>query len=255
MRRRSFLSLAAIAAIPGFAQQAEKLPSGESIVDRYVQVTGGRAAYEKISSEVTTGRMEMPAQGIKASIKALRGKPGSRSIVDIEGVGKMEEGSNGSLAWEKSVMTGARVKSGVEQATALRAAAIDREHNWRNYFSAAEVQGLEDVNGESCYKVVLTAKAGKPETRYYSKASGLLLKVAMTMANPMGEIPAESVLSDYREVGGIKTPFKNEMSVMGQKMTMTIESVKYNAEIPAEDFALPPDIAALANKAPEKKDP
>ena len=253
MRRRSFLSLAAIA-LPGLAQQAEKLPSGESIVDRYVEVTGGRAAYEKITSDVTTGRMEMPAQGIKAALKSMRGKPGSRSIVEIEGVGKMEEGSTGSVAWEKSVMTGARIKTGTEQAIALRTAALDREHNWRNYYSSAENQGLEAVNGEDCYKVVLTAKAGKPETRYYSKATGLLMRLSMTMPNPMGEIPAETTLSDYRDAGGIKMPFKTEMNVMGQKMSLSFESVKFNVEIPAEEFALPPDIAALANKA-EKKAP
>ena len=254
MRRRSFLSLAALA-LPCFSQEAAKLPSGESILDRYIEVTGGRAAYEKITSDLTTGRMEMPAQGIKASLKSMRAKPGSRSIVEIEGVGKMEEGSTGGVAWEKSVMTGARIKSGAEQAIALRTAALDREHNWRNYYTAAENQGVESIQGEDCYKILLTAKAGKPETRYYSKASGLLVRMTMTMPNPMGEIPTETTVSDYRDVSGIKMPFKTEMSVMGQKMNLTFESVKLNVEIPAEEFAMPADIAALAAKPAENKSP
>lgn len=197
----------------------------------------------------------MPAQGIKANVKAMRSKAGSRTLIEIEGVGKMEEGSNGAVAWEKSVMTGARLKNGPEQAIALRTAAMDRDHNWRAYYTGAENQGIENVNGEDCYKIVLTAKAGKPETRFYSKESGLLLKMVLTIPNPMGEIPAETVMSDYRDAGGIKTPYRTEMSVMGQKMNMSIDSVQHNAEVTAVDLALPAEVAALAAKTIDKKPP
>ena len=35
---------------------------------------------------------------------------------------------------------------------------------------------------------------------------------------------------------------------MGQEFTMTIDSVKYNVDIPKDRFDLPPEIQALVNK-------
>ena len=39
----------------------------EALMDRYIEVTGGKAAYEKRTSEITTGTMEFAAQGLKGA--------------------------------------------------------------------------------------------------------------------------------------------------------------------------------------------
>ena len=46
--------LAALAASLSFAQ-TEALPKAETILDRYIEVTGGKAAYEKRKNEIETG--------------------------------------------------------------------------------------------------------------------------------------------------------------------------------------------------------
>ena len=65
------------------------------------------------------------------------------------------------------------------------------------------------------------------------------------MKTEMGEIPAESLVSDYRKVDGVLMPFLVKQKVLGQEFTVTLESVKNNAEMPKDRFALPDDVKAL----------
>src|ERR1019366_276453 len=102
MNRRVLLVLLACSAT-GFA--AGPLPSAESILDRYVQVTGGKQAYEKRKSEIAHGTVEFPALGIKGSVTRYAAQPDKYYyIVDIAAIGKMQTGVNGSIAWENSAI-------------------------------------------------------------------------------------------------------------------------------------------------------
>jgi hypothetical protein len=108
--------------------------------------------------------------------------------------------------------------------------------------------GIEAIDGKDCYRLVLTPKSGNPVTRWYDKESGLLLKTRIKAKTPMGEIEADSVLSDYRKEGEILLPHKLVQHAATLEIATTIESVKYNSEIPKERFALPDEIKALLNK-------
>jgi len=65
MNRRVLLVLLSCVA-GGFA--ADPLPSAESVLDRYVQVTGGKQAYAKRKSEIAHGTLVYTALGIKGTI-------------------------------------------------------------------------------------------------------------------------------------------------------------------------------------------
>ena len=60
---RRYLIVALIGVPALFA--ADPLPSAESILDRYVEVTGGKQAYQKRKSEISRGTLEYPSLGIK----------------------------------------------------------------------------------------------------------------------------------------------------------------------------------------------
>ena len=66
------------------------------------------------------------------------------------------------------------------------------------------------MNGEDCYKVLLTPATGKPETQFYSKKSGLLLKTTATAVSPMGEVAVEVEVSDYKNFDGILLPTRSK---------------------------------------------
>jgi hypothetical protein len=242
---RTYLIIVSLAA-SGILSAADALPTGSAILDKYIEVTGGKAAYEKRSTEISTGVMEFTGKGVKAHIISYHAAPNkSYSMVEIDGIGKMEEGADGSVAWERSALKGPRLKSGEEKAISMRGADIHNDVRWRDYFQKAESTGVEPIDGHICYRVVLTPKEGQPETRYYDKKSYLLVRTNMILKNEMGDIPAEMSVSDYRNVDGVLMPFQLKQKVLGQEFTVTHESIRINVEIPKERFALPEDVKAL----------
>ena len=244
MKRSSFLLF--WLAVGFVLNPADPPPTGEAILDKYIEVTGGKAAYEKIHSQITNAVMEFVGKGIKANVTMYHAAPASSyKVVDIEGIGKMEEGSDGSVSWERSTMKGARIKAGEEKAVSMRGADIGHDLRWRDYFRKAEFTGIEPIDGQVCYRVVLTPNDGQPETRYYDKNTNLLVRMSVIVKTEMGEIPTESVVSDYRKVDGQLVPFFLKQTVLGQEIAITLVSVKNNVSIPKNRFDLPPDVKAL----------
>jgi len=228
---------------------ADELPKAETILDKYVEVTGGKAAYQKIHSEIQTGTLEITAMGIKGKATAWRAEPNKTyTEIELEGIGKMQDGTDGTVAWSLSAMQGPHVKEGAEKSMAMIQSKFQSEVNWRDLYKKVETTGLETVDGKECYKVVMTPSEGKPITQYFDKQSNLMVKMSMTTQSPMGEIDVESFASDYRKEGDILMPHKMRQSAAGQEFTMTVESVQYNPEMPKNRFDLPDEIKALVNK-------
>ncbi|HTS31198.1 MAG TPA: DUF620 domain-containing protein [Bryobacteraceae bacterium] len=248
--RRFWTALALSWAAAALTRAADELPKAEAILDRYIEVTGGKAAYAKVHTETSTGAMELPAMGIKGKVTSYHAEPDLTLVeINIDGMGKMVDGSNGQVAWSMNAMQGPRIKEGPEKAEALLHAQFNGDLRWRDLYSRVETTGVESVDGKDCYKVVLTPKAGNPITKWYDKDSGLLLKMRIKANSPMGEIESDSMLSDYRKEGDILMAHKVVQHVATLETSMTIDSMRYNAEIPKEKFDLPDEIKALVNKA------
>jgi hypothetical protein len=249
MNRRFAVLL--LAFIPLFAAD-EALPSGASLMDRYIDVTGGKAAYAKHRSAIEYGHMEFAALGLKGTLVTYAAEPDKYySSADLEGVGKLEMGVTNGIAWENNPLTGPRIKTGEEKLQALREARLNSDYHWRELYAKAETTGSETVDGEDCYQVTLTPAEGKPVKMYFGKKSGLLRKTTLVAASQMGDIPAELIAQEYRVFGGILAPAKVLQKAAGQEFTITIDNVKENAEIPADRFDLPAEIKALLEKAPQ----
>ena len=242
------MSLAALLAAGALAA-ADELPKAETILDKYIEATGGKAAYAKIHSEISTGTMEFAAMGLKGQLVAYAAEPDKRvAEFTLPGIGKILDGTDGEIAWASSAIQGPRVKDGDEKAEALLEAQFNADSHWRDIFKSAETVAVEPVDGKDCYKVVVVSKAGKTITRWYDKKTNLMLKSVMISKSPMGELEATSVFSDYRKEGDILSPHKVVAQVAGRELTMTVEKIEYNAEIPKGKFDLPDDIKALVKK-------
>jgi len=230
------------------AKAAEALPKAETIVDKSIEASGGKAAFGKLHNQIVTGTMEMPAMGIKGTIVVTKAEP-DKSLAEIEitGLGNVKQGFDGKVAWEINPMQGARIKDGDELAGAKREAYF-HEENWRDVYKKAETVGAETIEGKDCYKVVLTPKEGNPATHYYDKKTGLLAKVSMTVTTPMGEVQSDTLLTDYRREGDLLLPHKILQSAAQQEFSLTFESYKSNVELPAGKFDLPDEIKALLKK-------
>jgi hypothetical protein len=228
------------------ADKAVDLPKGEAILDRYVEVTGGRAAYEKVTSRVAEGKFSMPKMNISGPLKSYQKAPSFFYVgIDLPGAGKIEGGYDGETAWENVQMTGPRILEGDELFGRVREARMDVDVNWRDLYTSAETVALEEVNGKPAYKVIVTPKNGPVETRFYDQESGLFVRLKIRPKTQMGEIDMVATASDYREVDGIKIPFQTTVAFAGQEIVTTTDKVEHNVEIPAETFALPDDIKKL----------
>src|SRR6266700_1310927 len=121
-RRTSLLLLLAARAL--FA--ADELPSAESLLDRFAQVTGGKQAYESRKTEFTKGTMEAAAQGLRGTVlRYMDGGGNYYSSLEIAGIGLVETGVHDGIAWERSDILGPRIMEGAERAHALREATLN----------------------------------------------------------------------------------------------------------------------------------
>jgi Protein of unknown function (DUF620) len=245
------LALALLFTAAPFFAADEALPKADTILDRFVEAAGGKAIFEKHHNEVMHGNIEFAGRGLKGTMTLYQVEPDqSRAVIEIEGVGKIESGTNGDVAWDNSAIQGPRIKKGVEKSDAFRDAAFNAGLYWRKLYTKAETTGVETVNGHECYKLVLTPKEGNPTTHFYDKKSGLLIKTATTRTTQMGDIAAEGYVEDYRKEGDILVPHKLSNKFAGQEVQITVQSFEFNVDIPKDRFELPDEIKALLNKAP-----
>lgn len=242
--------LAVLGALTGALASAQPLPKAETILDRYIQVTGGKAAYQKHTHETLTGTITFPEQGLSGQLTRYAMAPDKEySVVELGPIGKIESGYTNGVAWERSAILGPRLKTGDEKDQAAREAQFNGQAEWRIIFPKAETTGSESVNGEDCYKVLLTPVAGKSETQFFSKKSGLLLKTAATAVSPMGEVAVEVEVSDYKTFDGILFPTRSRQKAGAQQLEINITSVTTDQPFPAGIFDLPPEIKTLIDKA------
>lgn len=229
------------------AEQA--LPTAEQILDRHVEVTGGRAAYDKIENRVTKATLEIVGQGLSLDMTIYMARPNKNyTLIESELIGKAEKGTDGETAWELSMMTGPQIMKGKQKSDFLRDAEMDRLARWREEYASVESAGTEKVGETICYKVVLTQEDGPPMTLFFDPDSYLIAKMTMDLETPMGIVPMESFPGEFREVDGLLLAHGGTVKLAGQERRMTIHSVEHNVDLPADRFELPEEIRALMNK-------
>lgn len=226
-------------------------PTGEEIIEKYIEVTGGRAAYQKAKTRAITAKMAIAAQGLNGNISIWQKAPNmSYMTIELAGVGKIERGNNGEVAWEKNPLMGTRLLEGDEKYQADREADMYGDLNYKQNYSKIEYKGTAEVDGAKAHKVEMTGKTGNVETRYYDAESGLLLQNEMVAKSPQGEFPIVAASSDWQDVDGVKMPFKStqDFKSIGMQQVVEIVDVKTNVEIPDSKFDLPDDVKAMVGK-------
>ena len=247
-RRTSVLAAVIVGALGIPTAPAQELPPAATILDRFVEVTGGRKAYEAHHSEILIGNVEFPAQGLKGKIQRYLASNKEYSAVNLEGIGLIESGVSDGMSWEKSVLLGPRIKQGVEKEQAIREAYLNAPIFWKEIYSKAETTGIRSIGGEDCFEVVLMPASGAPVHEFFSKKTGLLLRTTTTAASQLGDVDVEVDVSDYRKFGGVLMPTRSKQRAASQELTITVEDVRVNETIPEDRFAPPADVADLLKK-------
>ncbi len=86
---------------------------------------------------------------------------------------------------------------------------------------------------------VLIKTGQLPVNFYFDKSTGLLKRVMRWNQTAVGPVPTETDYEDYRDVSGIKLPFRTIITWTDGKSTIDLKEVRPNVPIEAARFAKP----------------
>lgn len=222
------------------------LDTAEAVLEASLAAQGGRERMGKIKAIRQTGTFAMPRMGMTGKMLSVSAPPqNTLLVIEISGIGKLNQGVSGDVAWEMNPLTGARVISGEERAQILRDATFNADLVWRQLYPKAALAGEAQFAGRPAYKVVLTAADGDEQTRYFAKDTLLPIGVDSVARSQMGKMAVSLELSDWREVGGIKYAHRVQRKQGPQTIDVTIDKIELDPQLDPSTFALPPEIAAL----------
>jgi photosynthetic reaction center cytochrome c subunit len=211
--------------------------SVDEIVQKYVTALGGEAAMRKITSRSMTGKIT--AMGSESPIEVLTKAPNKRITISHMGGGESYTAFDGTSGWMGNSGRPAREMSPAESA----ASSIDAEFylalRLKEMFPQLR-RGRPEKIGDTVCQSLFGSAPGKPQVRFYfDNDSGLLVREVRYAETPVGRMPAEIDYADYREVDGVKMPFRWTLSRPNGRFTIQIAEVKANAPIDDSKFAKP----------------
>jgi len=216
------------------------VPSANQILDRYVEATGGRAAWQKLTSRHSTGTIEAPALNMSGTIEISEKAPNRVLAVIVMAGASFRQGFDGTVAWSDDPQNGLRELAGPELAETRRDADFYHPLDLRQLYSKFSVRGVEKVGEREAYAVEATPpEGGEAERVYFDKDTGLLLRLVSHRHGPEGSQEIQQDFEDYREVDGIKLPFLVHQQSGGTALTMRVSEVQHNLPMDDSQFAKP----------------
>lgn len=213
----------------------KKLPEGlkvEDVLNKYIDVLGGKENLLKVKDRVI--KLTGSTQGMNITVTISQKYPNKLMQLIDAGVFQQKtifDGEKGKV----EVMGQVQELSG-EQLESLKEQAIDAPLDYLKYGLKPELVGIESVNGKDAYKIVLTSSSGKKTTQYYDVETGLLVRTVSNVTTPQGSFAQTMDVSDYREVQGLKYPFKYVQSFGPQSIELNVSSIEINTNLPDSLF-------------------
>lgn len=230
------------------SEPAEAGPTAESVLDRYIEVTGGKEAYARIVNRVVKLRQRLAA-GMNVSTTRYAAAPDKLLIkMELTSAPTMTRGHLAGLAWLQDAEGRSAVLKGRDRDAVLASSLFNATLRWREQYPEVALVGVERVGQETVDVVELTDTRGRKVRQMYGRESGLLLKQVTADVS----LSAETTYSDYREVDGIRYPFRYETNQAGRRVRSLVDSVAHNVAMQPGFFAVPDEVLSLLNdRGPE----
>ena len=142
---------------------------------------------------------------------------------------------------------------GIEKSRRLRRREFNQLLDLDALFISADIDGIEDVNGSSAFKILMIPRndPGVKEYRFFDQESGVLVR---SMLEQPGKSIQDTYVSDYRQVGPIKLPFKRTRMANSAVLTESeLVEVKANEPLPPTVNDLPIEIKVLLSPPPTER--
>jgi photosynthetic reaction center cytochrome c subunit len=99
--------------------------------------------------------------------------------------------------------------------------------------------GLTTIDDRPAQVLQGTSPGGTLATLYFDRDSGLLVRLVRFAASKVGRMPTQIDYADYRDVAGVKLPFRWTVTWLSGVDTFELTEVRPNVAIDAARFAKP----------------
>ena len=237
------------------AGQAPPGPTADQILDKFIQAVGGAQRLAGLASFVAKGTYEgFETFHMKVPYDVFAKAPAQRATVAHTLQGDSVTTYDGRAGWVAAIdkpvpvmalvagddLDGAKLEADLAFPGRIKQAL----NQWRVGFPPAFIADREAqiVQG--------TSPGGSRIKLYFDKESGLLARVVRYTATPVGIVPTQTDYSDYREVAGVKMPYRTVVTWTDGQANIELSEVQANAPVDAAKFAKPSAPVAPPRRTP-----
>lgn len=228
-----------------FAQKTEPqsqstsidLPTVRQILDHYIDALGGAGAIGSIFSRVVKANSESENQ--TASVEVFTAESEKQVVIRHLPTGDDVSTFDGQAGWISFPGRPTRSMDNGEIESAKVEADLQFALHIQELFPKLSVEYPEKINARDAY-VLFGARKGEPPIRlYFDAQSGLLVRIVRYTESPLGLDPTQIDYGDYREVDGVRIPFRITIAEPESVATLQVQNVQQNVAIDEARFAKP----------------
>ena len=223
-------------------QQAPGAPSADQILDKYLQALGGAQRVAGLTSFAAKGTtVDYGLDAEKRPLEIFAKAPDQRATVIQEEKGTTTTIYDGRSGWIAAPnlplpvlpLTGGELDgAGLDAALSFPARIKQAFTRWR-------VGVPVDIEDREVQVLQGTTAAGNIATLYFDSKSGLLMRIIRYARSPVGRLPTQIDYSEYRDVAGVKMPFRWNILWLDGRETVELTEVRPNVPIDNAKFAKP----------------
>lgn len=223
--------------------------TADEIIEKTLTAQGGREAMGKITSRSTKGTIVVtsPAGDLPGTIEVLNQAPNKvRTLLNLDltavGAGSMtiDQRFDGTTGYAMNSMQGDSEITGGRLESLRNNVFPSPFLAYKDHGTKIVLAGKEKVGDKDAYVLSITPASGPASRVWIDTESSLPLKVSTTVDTPETG-PLEQIIefSDFRDVDGVKVPFKLSATSAVQSYTVKVTSVEQNVKIDPALFAKP----------------
>ena len=207
------------------------VPAGvtaKSVLDNYIKAIGGEKAVLAVKSLSTVATGEIQGTALEMTSKITSS---NKMAVEMKAMGMtmMKQVVNEKGAYV--TQQGQRKDLDGDKLAEIKASAMPFDELKLSQKTDITLDGIESFNGSDAYVI----KNGK-STIYFDVASGLKIGKAVVQEANGQKMTQITNYGDYKEVKGIKFPFKTSLSFGPQEIEFKTTEVKINEGVTDADF-------------------
>jgi photosynthetic reaction center cytochrome c subunit len=226
--------------------QQPGMPTAASILDKYIQAIGGTDRLSRVTTYVASANsLGFGGFGGGGNVQIYAQAPDKRTTIihfpDAPDRGDSTRSYNGSDGWAKTPLSvlGEYKLRGTELDGARFDAMMAFPAQIKQVLTNLRVGSSDPIDDRSVQLVQGDGPKGLLVSMYFDSQTGFLTRMIRYGRTPIGRIPTQVDFGDYRDVNGIKMPFRWTFSWLDGRDSFELTEVKQNVSIDPNRFEKP----------------